>query len=215
MPNNLTAFAEWLGEGYFFNKPPALNDMVNNIQVALNTYVLSQILQENNIFLARQIGTDPYKLQTDATGKLFSIDLGCKNGYKNYSICGEWWHARVNNIAYTLYTIYTKSDYWASYISDLETVFGEGLTTPDLLFMGSQYCPLGNNASQGTGPEFSLFSGDGSASTACLSNLQVCALNLENNWPEFYESDYDQMSNYDLPDYGADGIDVPKGYLGW
>lgn len=212
VPDNLTAFAGWLGTGYFFNEPPALNDMTSSIRIALNTYVLSQILQDNNIFIARQIDTDPHQLQTNATGKEISIDLGCKDGYNNYSICGQWWFDSVDNIAYSLYS---ESDYWASYIDDLQAVFDEGLTTPELVFLGSQYCALGANASQGAGPEQSLASNDGAVSTACLSNMAVCTWNLADEWPEFYESTCHQDSNYDLPDCAADATDVPLGYLGY
>lgn len=212
VPNNLTAFVGWLGTGYFFNEPPALNDMTSSIRQALNTYVLSQILQDNNIHVARQVDTNPFELQTNATGKELSMDLGCKDGYNNYSICGEWWYDSIDNIAFSLYS---ESDYWASYIKDMETVFNEGLTTPELIFLGSQYCALGANASQGAGPEQSLASSDGAVTTACLSNMAVCTWNLANEWPEWYESTCTQDSNYDLPDCAADGTDVPLGYLGW
>ena len=211
VPNNLTAFAQWLSTGYYFNEPPAMNDMVESIRQALNTYVLSQVLQDNNVIITRQVDTDPYALQTNATGKQLEIDLGCKDGYNNLSMCGTFWYDKTNNIAYSLYNM---GDYWADYTNDLETVFDIGLTTPDLLFLGSQWCALGANATQGAGPEQALNSGT-AVSTACLSNLPVCTWNLQDQWPEFYESACPQDSNYDMPDCAADGVDVPLGYLGY
>ncbi len=52
VPSNLTEFTQWLSSAYFFNEPPAMDTMVSSIIQALNTYVLSQVLQANNIVVA-------------------------------------------------------------------------------------------------------------------------------------------------------------------
>ena len=213
VPSNLTEFTQWLSSGYFFNEPPAMDTMVTNIIQALNTYVLSQVLQANNIIVARQVDTDPYQLQFNATGKenMTGVDLDCEHGYDKNSICGQWWHDTTNNIAFSLYS---SSDMWSNNIPDLETIFNEGLTTPEALFLGSQWCALGANASQGNGPEQALDSG-AAVSTACLSNMAACTWNLEGQWPEFYEDSCPSQGSYMLQDCGFDGVDVPLGYLGW
>ena len=100
--SNLIEFTQWLSSGYFVNEPPAMDTMETSIIQALNTYVLSQVPQANNILVARQVDTDPYQLQTNATGKenITGIDLGCSHGYDNNSICGQWWHDTRNNVAF-------------------------------------------------------------------------------------------------------------------
>ena len=226
---NHTSFNPWLASGYFYDVPPDQPTMQYGLVQALNTYVLSQVLQDNNIIIARQTDTDPRDLQFNATGKSINsqIDLGCKDGYNNYSMCGQWWHDSMTNTAYSLY----RTDaHWANYMPDLEWVFDNEYLAPEDLFRGSQYCADGSNNTQGQDPRTILETLEsGGLQTPCLSNVRVCTWNLESAWPEFYEEGCPQQSNYDLDDCvyeeGPGGApivdpplheeDLPLGYLGY
>lgn len=98
----------------------------------------------------------------------------------------------------------------------LTTVFDQNLTTPELLFLGLQYCNDGYNA---TADDTNAASGLVGMTTAFLSDLAVCTWNLDNASYEFVElwcntGGYFQV-DYDFPDCASDLIAVPIGYLGW
>lgn len=217
--NNVTAFAEWTSTGFFF--VPALmteQDMVTYITWGLNTYVISQILQNDNVLITRQLDTNPYDLQHNASHMNLSNPaiIGCSHGYNEWNQCGAFWWDEVNNVAYSLSS---TSDLWNNYSSDLTTIFDQNLTTPELLFLGSQYCQDGYNATADESPFTNAASGLVGMTTACLSDLAVCTWNLANasgefvepwcNVPGYFEPDYD------FPDCAADNVDVPIGYLGY
>ena len=226
---NDTAFNSWLSSGYFYNLPPDQPTMQTGLVQALNTYVLAQVLENYNIIIARQVDTNPFELQFNATGKGIKIDLGCEGGYNNWSMCGQWWWDSKSNIAYSLYK---EDNYWTDYIPDLTWIFDGGYTTPENLFLGSQICAIEANSSKGLDPRNLLDSLiEGGLQTPCLSNIRVCTWNLQSAWPEFYESECPQEGNYDVDDcvYDETGVpnsaplvdppldenNVPFGYLGY
>ena len=219
VPDNVTAFAEWTAGGYYFVEPLMTEqDMVSYIKWGLNTYVISQILQHDNVFIARQVDTNPYDLQHNASASNLSKPsiIGCGHGYNDWNQCGAFWWDSVNNVAYSLSS---TSDLWNNYSFDLTTVFDNNLTTPELLFLGSQACQDGFNATADGSPFQNAASGLVGQSTACLSNMAVCTWNLDNGSYEFVEpwcntGGYAQV-DYDFNDCAADNVDVPIGYLGY
>ena len=219
VPDNVTAFAEWTAGGYYFVEPLMTEqDMVSYIKWGLNTYVLSQILQNDNVFITRQVDTNPYDLQHNASANTLSKPsiIGCEYGYNDWNQCGAFWWDSTNNVAYALSS---ANDIWNNYSSDLTTVFNNNLTTPELLFLGSQACQDGYNATADASPFQNAASGLVGQDTACLSNLAVCTWNLANDTWEFVEpwcntGGYFQP-DYDFNDCAGDGVDVAIGYLGW
>lgn len=219
VPDNVTAFAEWTAGGYYFVEPLMTEqDMVSYIKWGLNTYVISQILQNDNVFITRQVDTNPYELQHNSSANTLSKAsiIGCEYGYNEWSQCGAFWWDSTNNIAYSLSS---TSDLWNNYSFDLTTVFNNNLTTPELLFLGSQACQDGYNATADDSPYQNAASGLVGQDTACLSNMAVCTWNLASFYPEFVEpwcnSDGYAQPDFDFQDCAADGVDVPIGYLGY
>lgn len=219
VPNNVTAFAEWTSGGYYMVEPLMTEqDMVTYIKWGLNTYVISQILQADNVFITRQVDTNPYELQTNGSaGNLTDPSIiGCKDGYNDWNQCGEFWWDSTNNVAYALSS---TSDLWNSYSNDLNTIFNYNLTTPELLFLGSQACQDGYNATADDSPYQNAASGMVGQTTACLSNMAVCTWNLANGSYEFVEpwciTDGYAQDDWSFQDCAADGVDVPLGYLGY
>ena len=219
VPDNVTAFAEWTSTGYYMVEP-LMNeqDMVSYIKMGLNTYIISQVLQSENVFITRQLDTNPYDLQHNSSaGNLSKASiLGCEYEYNDWNQCGAFWWDETNNVAYALSS---TSDLWNNYSWDLTVVFNNNLTTPEALFLGSQACQDGYNATADAGPTQNLASGMVGLNTACLSDLAVCTWNLDNASFEFVEpwcntGGYGQ-DNWDLPDCAADAVDVPIGYLGY
>ncbi len=219
VPNNVTAFAEWTSGGYYMVEPAMTEqDMVSYIKWGLNTYIISQILQNDNVFITRQVDTNPYELQHNSSSNTLSKPsiIGCAHGYNDWNQCGAFWWDSTNNVAYSLSS---TSDLWNNYSLDLTTVFNNNLTTPELLFLGSQACQDGYNATADAGPTQNAASGMIGQDTACLSDMAVCTWNLANESYEFVEpwcntNGYAQL-DWDFNDCAADAVDVPIGYLGY
>ena len=219
VPDNVTAFAEWTSGGYYFVEPPMnVNDMVGYITWGLNTYVISQILQNDNVFITRQLDTNPYDLQHNSSANTLTKAsiIGCESNYNEWNQCGPFWWDEVNNVAYSLSS---TSNPWNNYASDLMAVFNNNLTTPELLFLGSQACQDGYNATADASPFQNAAGGLVGQNTACLSNMAVCTWNLANDTYEFVEdwcnNDGYQTTGWDFDDCAADMVDVPLGYLGY
>ena len=219
VPNNVTAFAEWTSTGYYMVEP-LMNeqDMVSYIRWGLNTYIISQVLQSDDVFITRQLDTNPYDLQHNSSaGNLSKASiLGCEYGYNDWNQCGAFWWDETNNVAYSLSS---TNDLWNNYSWDLTVIFNNNLTTPEALFLGAQACQDGYNATADAGPTQNLASGMVGLDTACLSDLAVCTWNLDNETYEFVEpwcntGGYGQV-NWDFNDCAADNVDVPIGYLGY
>lgn len=219
VPDNVTAFAEWTAGGYYFVEPLMTEqDMVTYIKWGLNTYVISQMLQNDNVFITRQLDTNPHELQFNASASAMMEPgiVGCGYGYNEWGQCGAFWWDSTNNVAYSLSS---TSDLWNNYSADLLAVFDNNLTTPELLFLGSQACQDGYNATADASPYQNAAAGLVGQSTACLSDLAVCTWNLANGSYEFVEP-WCNTGGYappgwDFDDCAADGVDVPIGYLGY
>lgn len=220
VPDNVTAFAEWTSTGYYMVEP-LMNeqDMVSYIKAGLNTYIISQVLQSDDVFITRQLDTNPYDLQhNSSSGNLDNPSMiGCKYGYNDWNQCGAFWWDETNNVAYALSS---TNDLWNNYSWDLTVIFNNNLTTPEALFLGAQACQDGYNATADAGPTQNLASGMVGLDTACLSDLAVCTWNLDSNQQiEFVEpwcnnGGYGQV-NWQFNDCAADNVDVPIGYLGY
>lgn len=219
VPDNVTAFAEWTSGGYYFVEPPMdENDMVNYMAWGLNSYVISQILQNDNVFITRQLDTNPYELQHNSSANTLTKAsiIGCEYGYNEWNQCGAFWWDETNNVAYSLSSI---SDPTNNYSSDLTAVFNNNLTTPELLFLGSQACQDGYNATAPTSPFQDPAGGIVGQTTACLSNMAVCTWNLADDIYEFVESwcnnDGYATPGWDDDNCAANMVEVPVGYLGY
>lgn len=219
VPDNVTTFAEWTSGGYYF-VPPLMTeqDMVDYIKWGLNTYVISQVLQQGQVFITRQLDTNPYDLQHNASASKLSNAqmISCEYGYNEWGQCGPFWWDSTHNVAYSL--SYT-GDLWNNYSFDLTTVFNNNLTTPELLFLGSQACQDGYNATADASPYQNAASGLVGQDTACLSNLAVCTWNLANESYVFVEpwcqSDGYAQDGWNTTNCAGDAVDVPIGYLGY
>lgn len=213
VPNNITAFIEWTSNGFFYTEPPDIDTTMDQIKVAINTFIMSQILQNDNFVIARQLDTNPLALYTNGTQ---GIDLRLINcpGYDSWSMCNVWWYWSDGNAAYSLFST-DANDWHHNYTDDLEAFFDNGNLTPEDLFLGSQLCAIGANTPQGGAPGLTFNYTEGSIATACLSNIQICTWNLEDSWPQFYESECPSQPGYDDDDCPADAPDPPYGDLGW
>ncbi len=184
--NDPVTFLAFTGAGNFSVNPvPTISDQSDAILTALNTYVISQCLQQNNWVIARAIDTDINALQTNGSDPNWSIP-GCGNGYSSDSRCGGYYWNQAIDVSFTLTN---NGDLSNDPTDAMNQLFGNW-TNPDILFNGAAQC----QAQGGTVPVVST--GAGGVTASCLSNVKVCT------WyalkPTFCESRLINSSHRDL-----------------
>ena len=172
--SNFTLFLDLVGDGYFSTQIENLNTLTQNITLSLNTYMVSQALQDDKVIITRAVDTDVNQLQLN--GSALGYDTGCGHGYDEWNMCGQWWYDSVNNISYGLES---QKDELLNYTDALESLFGSGITTPELLFANSQMCATSSGSTQGNPPGAQVTT-NGIWNTECISNLKVCTWDVTN-----------------------------------
>lgn len=170
--SNFTIFSSFVDEGFFSTQIENLNTLTQNVTLALNTYLVSQTLQKQNVIITRALNTDINQLQQN--GSAVQYDTGCGHGYNEWGMCGNWWYDSVNRISYGLES---QKDMLLNFTDPLISLFNKGVTTPELLFMYSQACANAAGSTQGNAPGTELSSSTGVWNTECISNVKVCTWN--------------------------------------
>ncbi|KAL8639286.1 MAG: hypothetical protein Q9228_003668 [Teloschistes exilis] len=167
--SNFTLFFDFVSDGYFSTQIDNINTVSQNVTLALNTYLVSQALQDDEVIITRALNTDVNQLQLN--GSAYQFDTGCGHGYDEWGMCGSWWYDSTNHISYGLESL---KDMLNNYTDALESLFNQGITTPELLFMNSQFCADAAGSTQGNAPGTSLSTDKGMWRTECISNMKIC-----------------------------------------
>ena len=173
--SNFTLFMDFVDDGYFSSQIENLNTLAQNITLAFNTYVVSQALQDDEVIITRALDTDVNELQVN--GSAVQYDTGCGHGYNEWGMCGNWWYDSMYHVSYGLES--TK-DMLLNFTDALDSLFSQGITTPQLLFMNSQFCANAAGSVQGNAPGTGLNTKTGVWNTECISNLKICTWDLTN-----------------------------------
>ncbi|KAL8963971.1 MAG: hypothetical protein Q9183_004803, partial [Haloplaca sp. 2 TL-2023] len=133
--SNFSLFFDFVHDGFFSTQIENLNTLTQNVTLALNTYLASRALQDDEVIITRGLNTDVNEFQLN--GSAIGYDTGCGNGYNEWGMCGQWWYDSTNRISYGLHSLKRMHN---NYTEPLESLFNQGLITPELLFMNSQFC---------------------------------------------------------------------------
>ena len=148
-------------------------------------------------------------------GSAVAYDTGCGHGYDEWGMCGNWWYDSTNRVSYGLNS---QVNMLNNYTDPLESLFNQGITTPELLFMNSQFCADAAESTQGNAPGTSLGTNTGVWNTECISNMKICTWDTVNLGTDHEYTDCDQDSAYarDPCDGNLNLIEVtvPASYLG-
>ena len=210
---NFTLFMDFVSDGFFSTQIEDLNTIQQNITKALQTYVVSQALQDDKVIITRALDTDVHALATN--GSYLAYDIGCTQGYDEWGMCNNWWYDSENNISYGLES---GKDMTLNYTTVLEDLFNQGIITPDLLFRGSQVCADASGSTQGNAPGTSLSTSIGVWNAECISNMKICTweLGIFSQQHEYSDCPYE-------PDFALEGCGegtdvnqakVPINYIG-
>ena len=211
--SNFSLFYNFVQDGFFSTQIENLNTIAQNVTLSLNTYVVSQALQNDDVIITRALNTDINELQLN--GSAVGYDTGCGHGYDEWGMCGNWWYDSRNRISYGLES---KKDMLNNYTDALESLFNQGITTPQLLFMNSQFCADAAGSTQGNAPGTSLSTSTGVWNTECISNMKICTWDVVNLGVFNEYTDCDRESAFAMEECGdGEGIvqvTVPASYIG-
>ncbi|KAL8950011.1 MAG: hypothetical protein Q9222_003920 [Ikaeria aurantiellina] len=208
--SNFSLFFDFVEDGFFSTQIENLNTITQNVTLSLNTYIVSQALQDDDVIITRALNTDINELQ--ANGSAYQYDTGCY-GYDEWGMCGNWWYDSKNRISYGLES---KKNMLNNYTDPLESLFNQGITTPELLFLNSQLCADAAGSTQGSAPGTSLTKG--LWDTECISNMEICTWDTVNLGVEHEYTDCRREEAFAMEECGAgEGlvqVTVPASYIG-
>lgn len=209
---NATAFTTWASTGLFIGNLVFLDDMVQDNYKMLNTYVLGEALNANNIVATVGLNTNVAQLQANSSNTL-SYDIKCP-GYDNNTMCNGWWYDADENASFALDDLNSMSK---NYQDDLTYFFNAGWTNGTLLFDGALKC----QQSGGGPPMLNLSPGNSLGSMAqCFSTVKLCTWNLGCELDSQCEfKDCKKQSGFGTngcgwDDYVIYDFNVPYNYLG-
>lgn len=167
--SNFSLFLDFVQDGFFSTQISNLNTLTQNVTLSLNTYIVSQSLQMDKVIITRAVDTDINELQLNGSATMY--DTNCGHGYDEWGMCANWWYDSTNHISYGLES---QKNMLNNYTDALESLFNQGITTPELLFLNSQLCADAAGSTQGNAPGTSLSTSTGIWNTECISNMKIC-----------------------------------------
>ncbi|KAL8851790.1 MAG: hypothetical protein Q9221_003304 [Calogaya cf. arnoldii] len=202
-------------DGYFSTQIENLNTITQNVTLSLNTYIVSQALQNDDVIITRALNTDINELQ--ANGSAYGYETGCGYGYDEWGMCGCWWYDSTNRISYGLESQKNMLD---NFTEPLESLFSLGTTTPELLFLNSQFCADASGSTQGNAPGTALSTDMGVWNTECISNVKICTWDTVNLGVEHEYTDCEREPAFAREpcdgawNSGSVSSTVPASYIG-
>ncbi|KAI4284662.1 MAG: hypothetical protein L6R38_001240 [Xanthoria sp. 2 TBL-2021] len=211
--SNFSLFFDFVEEGYFSTQIENLNTVTQNVTLALNTYIVSQSLQNDDVIITRALDTDINELQLN--GSAYGYDTDCGHGYDEWGMCGCWWYDSTNRISYGLES---QKNMLNNYTKPLESLFSLGITTPELLFLNSQFCADSAGSTQGNAPGTALSTSTSVWNTECISNVKICTWDTLNLGVEHEYTDCERESAFAMEhcdgSWETVSATVPASYIG-
>lgn len=194
--SNFSNFAVFAADGNFIAPRADLQANTENLTLTLETYVISQCLQANNIFITLNRDTNPYEFARNSS---LSSDLIDCDYYDEYGVCSAWWYDPGTNAAFGLANY---GDPVKNHYDLMQTIFSSGWTTGAALFLGAKACA----------DRVAVFGGDKTPAIntdtmepQCISNLQVCVFDTKCEGT-------DENCEF-TGEYGWEGCKPQKNYL--
>ena len=166
---DFATFSLFTAQGNFIAPQSSLSAQTKNLTDSLMTFIVTQCLTDVNMFIALARNTNPHELATNGSAG-GNLEVNCAQGYDRWGICDEWWYDPGTNAAFSLVNM---AEPGKKQHDLMITLFENGWTTPEQLFLGSKACGdfqaciggIGNNT-----PTFDTVT----FAPRCISNMQVC-----------------------------------------
>ncbi|KAK4696192.1 hypothetical protein P7C71_g1686, partial [Lecanoromycetidae sp. Uapishka_2] len=177
-------------DGAFIGGVPSLDSFTTDITRIFKTFVVSQALQANNIVItvARNMSVyDLYHRNASEWGNMTVYSgnkwrVNCQDPPNEFGVCDNWWIDPKTNDSYALFNLGNME---ANYFDLMNTMFSQGWTTGEDLFLGSDSCNSHSfpNISGTLVSELLPYPSldPNTLAATCFSNLRVCTWNQTNN----------------------------------
>ena len=211
---NATAFTTWASTGLFIDNLVVLDQVVQDNYRMLNTFILGEALNANNIVATVGLNTNVAQLQANSSDSL-SYDIKCP-GYDNNTMCNGWWYDQEEDASFALDDLKSMNK---NMQDDLSYFFDSGWTNGTLLFDGALKC----QQSGGGGPALNFSPGSLGSIAQCFSSVKLCTWNLGCALDSQFEfKECPTQSGFgtngcgggDGNDYSIYDFNVPYNYLG-
>ncbi|KAI9810604.1 MAG: hypothetical protein M1827_006166 [Pycnora praestabilis] len=164
--NNFDYFQAWAANGTFVAPRSSIEAQTVNLTRTLETFIIAQCLEANNIIITLSRETNPLELAHN--GSLTTPDLVSCDSYNEYGVCDAWWYDPSTNAAFSLNNLGNEEK---NYYDLMNTLFSNGWTTGSDLFLGAKACADYQAVNGGANtPTIDT----GSLLPRCISNVQVC-----------------------------------------
>ncbi|KAI9814799.1 MAG: hypothetical protein M1827_003065 [Pycnora praestabilis] len=202
--------------GNFIAPPSSLIAQTENITGTLQTFVISECMQANNIFLSLAEYTNPQQWVTNGTLAEQSY-IDCAS-YNEYGVCSAWWYDTEQNNAYGLDDGNSMTQ---NYFAMMNTLFSNWTTGEELLRASKEcadYVFAGGEPYPSIDPQ--------TLEVRCIGNLPLCVYDQQCKasgnpsclWTDDYPASNCTGRNSDYGHYGCNGNEndwsVSSTYLG-
>ena len=184
------SFLAFASDGSFIANQPSLNATTTGITSLLKTFIVSQALQANNIIITVARNISVYNLShqtfnghalngTMLPQNAWHVNCKVEEDAETYGICDNWWIDSQTNDSYSFFKLNNMNE---NYYRLMNVLFGNGWTTGEELFLGSNDCKTGwdQEISNVASPTFSI-AYNTTATLKCFSNVRVCDWNQTND----------------------------------
>lgn len=190
-------FLQLSQKGAFIAKQPSLNASTANITRTLNTFIVSQALQANNIIITVANNTNPYEVSRNLSsgGRIAQQNAWHVNCQENFTtipgICSDWWYDGKD--AYSLFNLGNRNENYYDLMIYMFEV--EKWTAGEDLFHGARQCVIELEKSnfllqddmnfesnhKGVGWIGQLYIDPTTLEAQCSSNARICRWNSTND----------------------------------
>ena len=157
-------FLGFASTGFFSTNVTNSTYLTDSMYYALNTYIISSCLAQNEVYGVRAVDTSVAQLAANSTADL-SYSINCP-AYDEYGVCDAWYYSNTTMNTYTLDNFRSPDQ---NYHDNMEYWFGQDYTTPQALFEGAESCTAQVGA--GTAPTIATI--NSVPSLECVSQLTM------------------------------------------
>ncbi|KAI9843967.1 MAG: hypothetical protein M1837_006008 [Sclerophora amabilis] len=165
--SDMESFIAFASTGAWSAEIPDAFDMRGSMTMSMMTFMITSMLNSNNIHGVVGLNTDPVELATNGSQLEYPIDC---TAYDEYGMCDGWWYSPDLNAAFSLVDMdglgpgdQNKNTHYRDH---LQYLFSNNLTTGENLFLSAWDCMRRQSQVSDWLPSIG-------ASPGCMSTLQL------------------------------------------
>lgn len=171
LQSNFTEFMTFAAHGSFVVGNSSVTALATNLTTSLTTFVVSQSLHANSYQVIFTPDTNPYAMRHNGSlPTKYNNNVNCQDPPDQYGVCSNWFYDGSDSYSLSVFPSDTQNHY-----ALMETIFSNGWTTGEALFVGAKNCAVSSIAQNGneTSSAISSFTIPETLGAQCISNLTV------------------------------------------